>query len=585
MSSSLTPSASSTSSTRRTKRQRIEIKIDSDDEDDTPPAQILTPGRSAQTVIVPARAQLNEQQLKILDLVRKRENVLYTGPAGCGKSAVTELIKAELHDLGKHVDIIAPTGIAAVNVGGMTLHAYVGWTPNDKRKTIGELRQKAKDYRVRKRLRRTDVLIIDEISMIENENLERLHHIMVDARNKDLPFGGVQMVVTGDFCQLGPVKPWEHCMKCGKARKTIGIKSKYVCDNQECPSRGVVLGEHEKWAFHSEHFVQAQFRCVLLTTVYRQHDAEFKRILFRLWLGKPLKSADRRLLSNHPTNMTSPVKLNPTRREVAMINSTSFERLPGSITRWESRDQFVWNEEHRHLEWKGQRSSEDGKIIALQNHRYEPLLELRIGARVLLLVNLDIEKGLVNGSTGKVVGFKQYNVAQLPRPSIQIDDTANAYNDNLERGVAEFRPMLGGDYSRLRYEEVKRFINSAEEAVWPVVEFDNGITQTIFGDCSVQTLGDDEPYSLLLRSQIPLHLAYAFTIHKCQGMTLGEVEVDLSKTFEDGQAYVAISRAKTMAGLRVRGMEKGYACGNKGEEVHNWLYDTFEALRPYIDAD
>lgn len=581
-----TTSEASSSSARPARRQRTEIiKIESGDEDNATRASLPTPTPSIQPMSELPRAELNDEQLKVLELVRRGENVLYTGPAGSGKSVITEAIKADLHDVGKHVDVLAPTGIAALNVGGRTIYSYAGWTPDDKRKTIRQLKARASGGGICKRMRRTDVLIIDEISMVENEILERLHYVMVEARNNDLPFGGVQLIFTGDFCQLGPVKPWEYCMWCGQPREVLASKSKYTCGNEDCRNYQVVVNDYEKWAFHSEQFVQAQFEFVLLRTVYRQDDAEFKRILFRLWLGKVLKSADQRLLSNHPTNMTCPVKLRATRREVAMINSTELERLRGPTTSYDARDQFGWNEEHQDLERKGVRSREDDKIIALQPHRYEPLLELRTGARVLLLINLDIESGLVNGSRGKIIGFKKHNVAQLPRPRVQVDDAGNANNDFAERAVAEFRPTLGGDYSRIRYEEIKRFIGSAADAVWPIVEFDNGVTQTIFADCSVTELGEDEPYSLLLRTQIPLHLAYAITIHKSQGMSLDEVEVNLSKTFEPGQEYVALSRAKSLKGLKVVGMGKGHACGNKSEEVHNWLYDTFEDLQPHLDAD
>lgn len=572
------------SSSRPERRQRTEIKIEDDDE--TPGwAPLPTPAPTIQPAVPPPRAQLNAQQMKVIQLVRRGENVLYTGLAGSGKSVVTDAIKADLHDMGKHVDILAPTGIAALNVGGKTIYAYAGWTPDDKRKTIRQLEARATGGWIRRRLRRTDVLIIDEISMVENELLERLHYVMVSARNDDRPFGGVQLVFTGDFCQLGPVKPWEHCMKCGQPREVLIPRSEYQCANEQCDNYEVVVGEYEKWAFHSEQFVQAQFEFVLLTTVYRQNEEDFKRILFRLWLGKVLTSADQKLLTDHPTNIRLAVKLRSTKREVAMINSTELERLRGLTVNYDARDNFLWNEDHRNLERKGERSREDNKIIALQHHRYEPLLELRVGAPVLLLINLDIDNGLVNGSRGKVVGFKPHNIAQLPRPRVRMERERNDNNDLSERAVAEFTPTLGGDYSLLRYEEIKRFIGDADQAIWPIVEFDNGVVQTIYADCSVTELGDDEPYSLLLRTQIPLHLAWAITIHKSQGMTLSEVEVNLSKTFEAGQEYVALSRAKNLRGLRVLGLGKGFASSAKNEEVHNWLYDTFEELRPDLDAE
>ncbi|KAK5136421.1 hypothetical protein LTR08_003066 [Meristemomyces frigidus] len=125
-------------------------------------------------------------------------------------------------------------------------------------------------------------------------------------------------------------------------------------------------------------------------------------------------------------------------------------------------------------------------------------------------------------------------------------------------------PTVGGSHFMLRYEQAKR-------------------TVTIYANCDVQELGDEEPYSLLTRTQIPLHAAWAMTVHRAQGATLPSVEVNISKTFEQGQVYAALSRTPTLAGLKVLGMYRGYACGSGHPEVHEWLWENFEELREALD--
>ena len=567
------PDAGSSQS-RPERRQRIDIKIE-DDEEPEPTARRF-PNSAIQPVVAPPRAQLNPEQQRVLDLVNRGENVLYTSPAGCGKSVVTKAIEAMLRDKDKHVDLVAPTGLAALNIGGTTIHSYAGWTPDDERKGIRQLEARAQGRWIRTRLRRTNVLIIDEISMVSNELLERLHYVMVAARDNDAPFGGVQLVICGDFRQLGPVKSWDFCMWCGQPRKVIIENLEYQCTNEDCVSARGVVKEHEKWAFHSEHFSQARLECVLLTKIYRQaSDETFMQILSKMWLGKKLTSTEVDLLKNHATRMTMPVKLRPTRKEVSSINSAEFTKLPGNAVRYTSRDEFQWEAHHRSLEKKGQQSKFDHTLIALQDHRYDPVVRLKVGALVMLLRGLDFDNGLVNGSMGFVVGFKEHDLSDLPRPRVRTDRRSHYNDDLMERAVAGLGPAPGADYSLIRYEQTKKFIADAVERNWPVVKFDSGITATIHADCSVTELGDVEPYSLLMRTQIPLILSYAMTIHKSQGQELPEVEVDLSKCFEPGQPYVAMSRARDLPNLKVLGYGKGYACENADEEVSNWQYETF----------
>lgn len=131
------------------------------------------------------------------------------------KSTVLKAIVRELRARNQTVDIIAYTGRAALEAGGVTLHSYAGWTPASMAKPMRRLKREAHGKKNWWRFNLTHVLIIDEVSMVENHLFERLNRVMKDARGNERPFGGVQIIVTGDFCQLPPVKPFQYCMECG----------------------------------------------------------------------------------------------------------------------------------------------------------------------------------------------------------------------------------------------------------------------------------------------------------------------------------------------------------------------------------
>ena len=150
------------------------------------------------------RPSLCDEQLALVELIMDGKNVFYTGSAGCGKSTVLNHFVTLLRREKTHVDILAPTGRAALAVNGRTLHNYAGWVPSSLGHPLRTLESNAHRTKVQKRLAATDVLIIDEISMVANHVFERLDRIMQSARYNKKPFGGVQIIVTGDFCQLPP---------------------------------------------------------------------------------------------------------------------------------------------------------------------------------------------------------------------------------------------------------------------------------------------------------------------------------------------------------------------------------------------
>ena len=160
------------------------------------------------------------EQQRVLDTVMEGRNVFFTGSAGTGKTTTMRHLIRRLKAGNKKVDIIAPTGRSALAIGGTTDFTYARWIPDLFRRPLTELESRANGKVIWKRLNATQVLIVDEVSLIENLRFERLNRIMKAARHSDLPFGGVQLIVTGDWCQLPPIKPFQYCITCGHELET-----------------------------------------------------------------------------------------------------------------------------------------------------------------------------------------------------------------------------------------------------------------------------------------------------------------------------------------------------------------------------
>ncbi|RYP65497.1 hypothetical protein DL769_006298 [Monosporascus sp. CRB-8-3] len=531
-----------------------------------------------QTVLDPP---LNSEQRKVVDLILSGRNVFYTGAAGTGKSTVLRAVVRELQLADKTICVAAPTGRAALAIGGMTTWSFAGWSPSAHGHPLKELRRWA---RHRERLSKTDTLIIDEISMVENHHLERLNHVMKEAKAhaarkmgwaamrkiSQEAFGGYQVVVSGDFCQLPPVCPFSNCIECGaelirEPSPSLGEPVVYRCPYGHGP-----WPDSHKWAFQSQAWREAKFAHIELREVHRQaKDPHFIQILGRMRQGElTYDDIDTLTDPNRPTeDMTAAVRLYPTREEVRRYNSDQFKRLASEPYSYVALDSFHWNEAaHPELRHKGDRC-EDGSLVALREHKFEPHFQLKKGMPVVLLVNLSINDGLVNGSQGRIVAFQHASRKDIcPLPAESDGDIMASYVRNV------------------RKRELMEFVDCLTTTLFPVVEFFNGQRRVIIPDCATYQMGnelekyfDKEQYdpiltrftyrprpSLLCRTQIPLAPGWAMSVHKAQGMTLERVVVDLGRAFEDGQVYVAISRARQLAGLKVEGDPRGLLVGRDG---------------------
>lgn len=131
--------------------------------------------------------------------------------------------------------------------------------------------------------------------------------------------------------------------------------------------------------------------------------------------------------------------------------------------------------------------------------------------------------------------------------------------------------LRGSEYDAIKETQLREFIARQPVMQWPIVEFQNGVTRAIYAHCELSELGSEKPYSLLGRTQIPLLAAWAITVHKSQGMTLNRVIVDLYNSFEKEMVYVALSRARSLDGLKVVRLPRQALASGVNPEVQQFL--------------
>lgn len=395
---------------------------------------------------------LTPDQSQAFDAAVKGRNVCLTGPAGTGKSFLLDQLRDQFKG---GLDVTASTGIAALNVSGVTIHSWAGLGLGEDPVPylISQILQRRK---VVHRIRDCRRLAIDEISMVSDKLLATLHGVLSGIRDNRSPFGGIQMLFIGDFLQLPPVS-----------------------------RRGDPVG----FAFACEEWEQAEVGVHELSTVVRQKEASFAKVLNKVRRGLVDDEVREVLLSRvgaqDPDPSVKPVRLQSTNEAADRINAAELHRLPDDLLCSAAQD----SGDPRHVE----RLRRD--CIAPEH------LELKIGAQVMLLKNLDPGLGLVNGSLGVLESFD---------------------------GVLDGEKNL------------------------PVVRFKNGSFP--IGTAVWELKAGREV--LARREQFPLRLAWAITIHKSQGMTLDKLEANLSGAFAPpGMHYVAMSRARTLDGLFFSGLD------------------------------
>ncbi len=414
-------------------------------------------------------------QSHALTLLKTGRSIFLTGPAGSGKTFVLNQYIKYLKDHGVNVGITASTGIAATHMGGMTIHSWAGLGIKDSM-SDEDLSVLAEKPQLVKRFKETEVLIIDEVSMLHHFRLDILDKVARHMRSvrrsaeradgghfhdkptaedtssyKNIPFGGMQVILCGDFFQLPPV-----------AR----------------------MGEPEAhFIYRSQAWKDANFTVCYLEENYRQGSDPLVNILNEIRSGEVSEEAREQLKERYQAQTNSdiePTQLFTHNVDVNTLNEVELTKVQESEFRYE-------------MTSRGKKPLVD---VLKKSCLAPEMLRLKKGARVMCVKN-NFDEGYVNGTLGVVVSCGP-----------NVDPVIRTAQDKLV---------------------------TIERSSWEI---------------------DDNGRILAEISQYPLRLAWAITVHKSQGMSLDAVVADLSRCFEPGMGYVALSRVRKLSGLVINGFNE-----------------------------
>jgi ATP-dependent exoDNAse (exonuclease V) alpha subunit len=388
---------------------------------------------------------------KIQKIFNTESNVVFlTGPGGTGKTYTIN----GLCDKIKNVARTATTGIAATHINGETIHRFA---------SIGALQSPDSFYKivnssffeeVADRIRSAEMVVIDEASMLHQNQFHLIDKVFAYACYSKKPFGGKKILLSGDFLQLPPVD------KEGKSA----------------------------WIFEGETWGSVNPKVIELTKIYRQEDKQFTETLMNIRNGI-VTDEDDKLISSRMNNIPDdmkPVRFVSTNSEADGINLYHLNQADGRL--------HTFNAQIEIYDYKSEKHKKMIREQLIRDMIAQEKLLLKPGVQVMVLKN---GSGYCNGSMGRVIDIKN-------------------------------------DYVK--------------------VELKNG--RVIFLESEEWVKLDSKDNPIATFRQIPLKLAYAITIHKSQGMTLDCCDIDFKRFFAPGQAYVALSRVKTLEGLCVRNWSK-----------------------------
>lgn len=363
--------------------------------------------------------KFTEKQSQAIDYVLHGKNVFITGPSGTGKSLTVHSLRNLLEKMGKTIGVTSTTGVSAILIDGATLHSFlgIGLGQDTVEDTIKQIRSRAN---IRMRWVDTDVLFVDEISMLSPELFGKLNKIAKSLRGSMRPFGGMQLVLSGDFLQLPVVKSSQFC-------------------------------------FESEAWKECVHHTIHLTEIMRQSDTLFQSVLNKVRFGTvddEVKTVlndrvedDKKKTPSNP-DAIMPTRIYTTNAIVDYENDVELQKLcelTGECYTYEMKIAFT--------EFK---LNTPASIEKYKKNILAPaVLDLCVGAQVMLLMNLDVGNGLANGSRGVVTGFV-------------------------------------GDFPKVKFMSGMELVISPEE--WQIKEGKKTISKI---------------------TQVPLKLAWCITTHKC----------------------------------------------------------------------
>jgi len=392
-------------------------------------------------------------QSEAFDLLKMGKNIFLSGAAGAGKTYVLNKYINYLRENNVEVAVTASTGIAATHLQGTTIHSWSGIGIKNCL-TDSDLESLMTNKRIVRNYQKNKVLIIDEISMLPAYQLDMVNTVAQHILSNSAPFGGIQVILCGDFFQLPPVA-------------------------------SSLVEREKKFAFEATIWQESKFEVCYLHEQHRQEDDALLAILNDIRSGKAgehTKVPLRTRYKKEPQGATKATKIYSRNINVDAINERELATLPGK--------EKIFN-----MSAKGFSALVEGlkkTCLALEQ------LKLKVGAEVMFVKN-DPAGAYVNGTRCVVVGFEK------------------------------------------------------SDSEWPIVRTYDNRTFVVYAE---DWKFEDNNVMRAIISQVPLRLAWAITIHKSQGMTLEAAEIDLGDAFEPGMGYVALSRVRSLSGLKLMNLNE-----------------------------
>ena len=348
-------------------------------------------------------------KLELLKAFNNSRNIALSGPGGVGKTYQINQLKEYCEKENINMSLCASTGIAANLIGGTTLHHWAGIKPFfvDKFREGNFIFYPSEKKESTKRIRKTKVLVIDEVSMLGKYTFDLVDHICRLVKKNNKPFGGIQVIISFDMLQLPPVK--------------------------------------DEYIFKSAVWDELNFFIIYLTESFRTDDSIFFNLLSRARIGT-INNDDKKILQSRLNGTNEefekqgikPTVLYSHKVDVDKLNFDNLKNLPGPYYNYKSIDVvdtktfgIITNNNINNLTSEEKKKAKD--MFEYIDTIVQKELYLKVGAQVLLTINKSVEKGLVNGSRGVVTSCQKEGVTvNFQNESVFIDYTSFEHEDECK---------------------------------------------------------------------------------------------------------------------------------------------------------